>query len=72
MAEGEQAATRFAKLEEEKKAIADDIRDVFAEAKTHGFDVNIGVSVSAMSDENATAAAMVMRGSVSLARRVSE
>ena len=47
----EHVATRFAKdqlkafverierLEEEKKAIADDIRDVFAEAKANGFDV---------------------------------
>jgi uncharacterized protein (UPF0335 family) len=47
----EQPATRFAKdqlkafververLEEEKKAISDDIRDVFAEAKGSGFDV---------------------------------
>ena len=47
----DQPATRFAKdqlkafvervekLEEEKKAIADDIRDVFAEAKGTGFDV---------------------------------
>ena len=26
-------------LEEEKKAIADDIKDVYAEAKMHGFDV---------------------------------
>jgi uncharacterized protein (UPF0335 family) len=46
----EEHATRFAKdqlkafierierLEEEKKAIADDIRDVFAEAKANGFD----------------------------------
>ncbi len=46
----EQAATRFAKdhlkafverierLEEEKKTIADDIRDVYAEAKGNGFD----------------------------------
>jgi uncharacterized protein (UPF0335 family) len=45
------AATRFAKdqlkaiveriehLEEEKKAIADDIRDVYAEAKGNGYDV---------------------------------
>jgi len=45
------AATRFAKdqlcsivervekLEEEKKAIADDIRDVYAESKANGFDV---------------------------------
>ena len=50
-AEKEETATRFAKdqlraivervekLEEEKKAISDDIRDVFAEAKVHGFDV---------------------------------
>jgi uncharacterized protein (UPF0335 family) len=50
-AEKEPPATRFAKdqlrafiervekLEEEKKAIADDIRDVFAEAKGTGFDV---------------------------------
>ncbi|MGE3148597.1 MAG: DUF2312 domain-containing protein [Pseudorhodoplanes sp.] len=50
-AEKQEAAHRFAKdqlksiververLEEEKKAIADDIKDVFAEAKVHGFDV---------------------------------
>lgn len=49
--EQEPPATRFAKdqlksvierverLEEEKKAIADDIRDVYAEAKGNGFDV---------------------------------
>jgi uncharacterized protein (UPF0335 family) len=30
---------RVEKLEEEKKAIADDIRDVYAEAKVNGFDV---------------------------------
>jgi uncharacterized protein (UPF0335 family) len=48
--EEEQPATRFAKdqlkafververLEEEKKAIADDIRDVYAEAKANGYD----------------------------------
>jgi uncharacterized protein (UPF0335 family) len=47
----EKTATRFAKdqlkaiverierLEEEKKAIADDIRDVYSEAKGNGFDV---------------------------------
>ena len=47
----EEAATRFAKdqlkaiierierLEEEKKTISDDIRDVYAEAKGNGFDV---------------------------------
>jgi uncharacterized protein (UPF0335 family) len=49
-AEKEQVATRFAKdqlkaiierierLEEEKKATSDDIRDVYAEAKGTGFD----------------------------------
>ena len=30
---------RVERLEDEKKAIADDIRDVFAEAKANGFDV---------------------------------
>ena len=49
--EKEKPATRFAKdqlkafververLEEEKKALSDDIRDVYAEAKGNGFDV---------------------------------
>ena len=49
-AETTQTATRFAKdqlkafverierLEEEKKALSDDIRDVYAEAKGNGFD----------------------------------
>jgi uncharacterized protein (UPF0335 family) len=49
--EQDQPATRFAKdhlkafveriekLEEEKKAIADDIKDVYGEAKSMGFDV---------------------------------
>jgi uncharacterized protein (UPF0335 family) len=30
---------RIERMEEEKKAIADDIKDVYAEAKAHGFDV---------------------------------
>jgi uncharacterized protein (UPF0335 family) len=30
---------RVEKLEEEKKALSDDIRDVYAEAKANGFDV---------------------------------
>ena len=30
---------RIERLEEEKKTIADDIRDVYAEAKSNGFDV---------------------------------
>jgi len=32
---------RIEKLEEEKKAIADDIRDVYAEAKGNGFDIKV-------------------------------
>ena len=32
---------RIEKLEEEKKAIADDIKEVYAEAKGNGFDVKI-------------------------------
>ncbi len=51
VADTEQAHTRFAKdqlkafverierLEEEKKATSDDIRDVYAEAKGNGYDV---------------------------------
>jgi uncharacterized protein (UPF0335 family) len=50
-AKDEQTAHRFAKdqlkafververLEEEKKALADDVRDVYAEAKANGYDV---------------------------------
>jgi uncharacterized protein (UPF0335 family) len=53
----EEPATKFAKdqlkaiverierLEEEKKTIADDIRDVYAEAKGNGFDVKVLRSV---------------------------
>ena len=52
-AQPDQPATRFAKdqlkaiveriekLEEEKKATSDDIRDVYAEAKGNGFDAKI-------------------------------
>ncbi len=32
---------RIERLEEEKKALADDIKDVYAEAKGNGFDVKI-------------------------------
>lgn len=32
---------RIERLEEEKRTIADDIKEVFAEAKGNGFDVNI-------------------------------
>jgi uncharacterized protein (UPF0335 family) len=39
---------RVERLEEEKKAIADDIRDVYAEAKANGFDVKALRSVVRM------------------------
>ena len=32
---------RIERLEEEKKAIADDVKDVYAEAKGNGYDVKI-------------------------------
>jgi uncharacterized protein (UPF0335 family) len=32
---------RIERMEEEKKAIADDIRDIYAEAKGNGFDVKV-------------------------------
>lgn len=32
---------RIERLEEEKKAIADDIRDVYAEAKANGYDTKV-------------------------------
>jgi uncharacterized protein (UPF0335 family) len=32
---------RIERLEEEKKALADDIRDVYAEAKGNGFDTKV-------------------------------
>jgi uncharacterized protein (UPF0335 family) len=36
-----QIVARIERLEEEKKAIADDIKEVYAEAKGHGFDTKI-------------------------------
>jgi uncharacterized protein (UPF0335 family) len=63
--EDDQPATRFAKdhlkafverierLEEEKKALADDIRDVYAEAKANGFDVKALRTIVRMRKEDA-------------------
>jgi uncharacterized protein (UPF0335 family) len=36
-----QIVERIEKLEEEKQAIADDIKDVYAEAKANGFDTKV-------------------------------
>ena len=64
-AKDEQTAHRFAKdqlkafververLEEEKKAISDDIRDVYAEAKGNGFDIKTLRVVVRMRKEDA-------------------
>lgn len=37
----QQIVMRIERLEEEKKGIADDIKEVYAEAKSNGFDVKI-------------------------------
>ena len=65
-AEKEEPAPRFAKdqlrafverierLEEEKKTIADDIRDVYAESKANGFDVKALRSVIRLRKQEAS------------------
>ena len=45
---------RVEKLEEEKAAIAEDIKEVFAEAKGNGFDVKILKQVLALRKKDAT------------------
>ena len=45
---------RIERLEEEKKAIADDIKDVYAEAKGNGFDVKALRTVVRMRKQEAT------------------
>ena len=44
---------RIERLEEEKKAIASDIKDIFAEAKSAGFDVKIMKAVIKLRKMNA-------------------
>ena len=44
---------RIERLEEEKKGIADDIRDVYAEAKAVGYDVKIIRKVVALRKQTA-------------------
>ncbi len=44
---------RIERLEEEKKALSGDIRDVFAEAKSAGFDVKIMRSILKLRKMNA-------------------
>lgn len=62
---GDNSATKFAKdqlkaiververLEEEKKTISDDIRDVYAEAKGNGFDVKVLRTIVRMRKQDA-------------------
>lgn len=45
---------RIEKLEEEKKAIADDIKDVYAEAKGTGFDVKVMRRIVAIRKQDAS------------------
>jgi uncharacterized protein (UPF0335 family) len=44
---------RIERLEEEKKAIADDIKDVYAEAKGNGYDVKIMRKIVSMRKQDA-------------------
>jgi uncharacterized protein (UPF0335 family) len=44
---------RVERLEEEKKGLADDIRDVFAEAKGNGFDVKVLRTIVRMRKQDA-------------------
>lgn len=44
---------RVERLEEEKKALSDDIRDVYAEAKGNGFDVKALRSIVRLRKQNA-------------------
>jgi uncharacterized protein (UPF0335 family) len=44
---------RIERLEEEKKALADDIRDVYAEAKVNGYDVKALRTVVRMRKQDA-------------------
>lgn len=44
---------RIERLEEEKKAIGDDIRDIFAEAKGAGFDVKTMRTIIKLRKQNA-------------------
>ena len=52
---------RIERLEEEKKTISDDIRDVYAEAKANGFDTKALRVVSRMRKEDAELAALRRR-----------
>ena len=45
---------RIERLEEEKKAIADDIRDIYAEAKANGFDTKVLRKVIALRKQDRT------------------
>ena len=44
---------RIERLEEEKKTISDDIRDVYGEAKGNGFDVKVLRTIVRMSKQDA-------------------
>ena len=44
---------RIERLEEEKKSLADDIKDVYAEAKANGFDVKVLRKVIALRKRDA-------------------
>ena len=50
----QQIVQRIERLEEEKAAIASDIKDVFSEAKSNGFDTKVLKKVLALRKQDAT------------------
>ena len=76
MAEGTVAADqlrlfieRIERLEEEKKGIADDIRDVYAEAKANGYDPKIDAHDRAPAEDGDAHPAGAGRAAGDLSRR---
>ena len=57
---------RIERLEEEKKAIADDIRDVYAEAKGNGFDTKVMRQVIRLRKKDAPSGRRRKRSSTSI------
>ena len=60
---------RIERLEEEKKTISDDIRDVYAEAKGNGYDVKALRTIVRMRKQDPTSAPRPRRFSRPICRR---
>ena len=60
---------RIERLEEEKKALSGDIRDVYGEAKANGFDVKIMRKIVSSGNRTATAGSRRRRFSICTSTR---